>query len=142
MSIKKIIFFLLPAALLVLSCNSSINKIFGKKTPHEAYADKVEESPEGSQWLAVSKNVLMAPQTIQLPYRQVGYFPTDKPRALALQFAAKQGERINFDLVKKNATGFVIYADLFQQDGTDASHLLAADTASSLFGFDVDETGN
>ena len=141
MFIKKIILFLPAAALLCISCNSSINKIFSKKTPHEAYADKVEDSQEGQQWLAVSKKALIAPQTIQLPYRQVGYFPADKPRALALQFTAKQGERINFDLIKKTGTGFVIYADLFRQDGVDASHLLAADTSSSQFGFDADETG-
>jgi murein DD-endopeptidase MepM/ murein hydrolase activator NlpD len=142
MSIKKLILFLLPAILFCVSCSSSINKIFGKRTPHEAYADKVEDSPEGQQWLTVSKIALSAPQTIQLPYRQVGYFHTGKPRALALQFTAKQGERINFDLVKKTGTGFVIYADLFKKDGTSASHLLAADTAGSQFGFDVDETGN
>lgn len=142
MSIKKIVFFLLPAALIGFSCNSSINKIFGKRTPHEVYADKIEDSPEGSQWLAVSKNVLMTPQTIQLPYRQVGHFPNDKPRALGLQFTARRGERINFDLAKKTATGFVIYADLYKQDGANADHLLAADTASARFGFDAEETGN
>jgi len=130
------------AALLCVSCNSSINKIFSKKTQHEAYADKVEDSPEGQQWLASSKKALIAPQIIQLPYRQVGYFHTDKPRALALQFTAKQGERINFDLTKNTGTGFVIYADLFRQEGTDVSHFMAVDTNSSQFYFDVEETGN
>ncbi len=142
MFIKKIILFLPATALLCISCNSSINKIFSKRTPHEAYADKVEDSPEGQQWLAVSKKALIAPQTIQLPYRQVGYFHTDKPRALALKFTAKQGERLNFDLTKKAGTGFVIYADLFRQEGVDASHLLAIDTSSSQFEFDIEETGN
>ncbi|HKZ68314.1 MAG TPA: M23 family metallopeptidase [Chitinophagaceae bacterium] len=142
MSIKKLLFLLLPAAMLCLSCSSSVNKIFGKKTPHEAYSDKVEDSPEGQKWLAVSKKALTIPQTIQLPYRQVGYFHADKPRALALHFAARQGERVNFDLVKKNGADFVIYADLFKQNGTDVSHLLAADTAGSRFGFDMEETGN
>jgi murein DD-endopeptidase MepM/ murein hydrolase activator NlpD len=124
------------------SCNSSINKIFGKRTAHEAYADKIEDSPEGSQWLAVSKNVLLTPQTIQLPYRQVGHFPADKPRALGLRFTAQRGERIYFDLAKKIATGFVIYADIYKQDGTNAYHLFAADTASAQFSFDAEETGN
>ena len=142
MSIKKILLFLPAIALFCISCNSSINKIFSKKTPHETYADKVEDSPEGQQWLAVSKKALIAPQIIQLPYSQVGYFHIDKPRALTLQFTAKQGERINFDLAKKAGSSFVIYADLFRQDGVDVSHLLAVDTSSSQFGFDVNETGN
>ena len=138
MSVKKIIFFLLPAGLFFLSCNSSI---FYKKTAHEAYASKVDDSPEGQQWVTVSKNILLSQQNISLPYRQFGYFPTDKPRALSLGFNAKPGERINFDLVRKTKDNFVIYADLFKQVGTDVSHLLAADTALSQFVWDIQSTG-
>lgn len=142
MSIKKTLFILLSVILFCLSCNNAIYKIFNKRTPHEAYADKVKDMPDGDQWLAVSQNILLSPQSVSLPYRQVGYFPTDKPRVLALQFAAKQGERINFDLAKKTGESFVIYADLFKQDGTEVSHLFAADTSNSLFSFDADETAN
>lgn len=138
MSVKKIIFFLLPAGFFFLSCNSSI---FHKKTAHEAYASKVDNSPEGQQWVTVSKNILLSPQNISLPYRQFGYFPTDKPRALSLGFNARPGERISFDLVRKTKDNFVIYADLFKQVGTGVSHLLAADTTLSQFVWDIQSTG-
>lgn len=139
---KKTLLLLWPAIMCCLSCNTAINKIFNKRTPHEAYADKIEDHPGGDQWLAVSKNVLTAPQLISLPYRQTGYFRADKPRALALKFAAKQGERINFDLSKKPGDVFVIYADLFKQNGTGLAHLLSADTLSTVFNFVVEETGD
>lgn len=127
-----------------LSCKSSIsiNKIFSKETPHEAYADKIGDLPGGQQWITASSDVLTTPALIVLPYRHTGFFPAGRPRALALQFAAKRGERITFDLARKTGDHFVIYADVFKQDGSSVSHLLAADTASGQFSFDAEQTGN
>ena len=82
------------------------------------------------------------PLTITLPYRHLGYFQIDKPRAIALEFKATRGERINFDLTKKTGTGFVVYADLFRQNGSGDSHLLAADTNVNRFSIDISETGS
>ncbi|MDZ4794815.1 MAG: M23 family metallopeptidase [Bacteroidota bacterium] len=125
-----------------IACNSSSSKLFGsKKTPHETYADKVDNNPDGKQWLEVSKNVLTAAQPIKLPYSLLGNFPAGKPRALALAFTAKQGERINFDLLKAGTSGITLYADVYKEEVTGVSHLVAADTASSFFGFDAEQSG-
>lgn len=130
---------LLPILFLSASCNSSV-KLWGRKTAHEAYADKIEKSPEGKQWIAVSKNTLMTPYAINLPYRQIGYFPATDPKALTLAFPAKHGERVLITLVKKSDGGTVPYADLFIKDGTGVDHLLSADTAQMQFSFDADQT--
>ena len=127
------------------SCGTTLHKIFdSNKTPHEEYAEKLEDknldnTPEGRAWLAASKKALEVPQTIQLPYRQTGYFQPDKPRSLGLKFRAKQGERLTFTLNKK-LTGLVIYSDLFKANSVVAP-VLSADTSSSQFSFDVEETG-
>ena len=140
--ISKILFLLiLSFSLIISSCGSFVTKIFSKRTPHEVYADKVEDTPEGRQWLAASTNVLTTPHTISLPYRQIGVFPAGTRRALALKFTVRRGERINFDLAKKNNSAFTLYADVYRSEGTEPSHLLAADTASTEFGFDADEPG-
>lgn len=141
MSVKNL-FLLFLSISSFISCNSSTRKIFGsKKTPHEVHADKVDNNPAGKQWLEVSKSILSATQPIKLPYSLLGSFPTGKPRALALQFTAKQGERINFDLLKAGTQGLTIYADVYKQEPTGISHLVAADTASSFFGFNAEQTG-
>ena len=143
MPMKKIfVLNLFAVAVISISCNVTVNQIFGKKTPHEKYGDKVEETSLGQQWLAVSKDALNKPLTIKLPYRHLGYFQIDKPRALALEFKATRGERINFDLIKKTGTGFVVYADLFRQNASGVSHLLAADTTVNNFSIDISETGS
>lgn len=134
-------FLTLLALPFLFSCGSAAGKFFGdKKTPHEKYANKIEDDPRRIQWLDVANNSLDHAQSISLPYRHIGVFPAGKPRALALEFSAKRGERIQFDIQKSNTTGYVIYADVFKQDGTVLTHLHAAGTNDPVFGFDAEET--
>jgi peptidoglycan LD-endopeptidase LytH len=139
---------LLLFAFVSFSCSSTLHRIFvGNKTPHEKYADKLEDkrlddTPEGRLWLAASKQALQTPQTIQLPYKQNGYFPANQPRALGLKFHAKRGEQLTFTFNKKNSVGFVIYSDLFKASNINATPALSADTSALQFSFDVDETAD
>ena len=143
---KQISLITLLIALCGFSCGSTIQNIFGKQTPHEKYAEQLddnnlEKTPEGRQWLAASKAALESPHPVVLPYQQQGYFHPDKSRALGLQFNARSGERLTFKLTKKDSIPFVIYADVFKQSEPTSSPLLSADTASTEFFFDVAETG-
>ena len=122
-----------------VSCNSSI-KIWGKKTAHEKYADKIDDSPEGKQWIALSKKTLETPHDINLPYSHFGHFPGEQPKALTLEFTVRQGEKIVIDLIKNSGDSSVLYVDLFKKEGIDISHIEAADTAQRQLNFDADET--
>lgn len=139
MQIKKLQLLLLPLLSLTLSCNSAI-RLFGEKTAHEKYAEKIDDTEEGKQWIALSKTTLEIPHTIQLPYSQVGYFPASKPKALTLQFAAKQGEKIIIDLGKRTDSGFVMYADLFQKKSMATAYIQSADSLNTQFSLDAEET--
>src|SRR5690349_12722838 len=102
---KTIIASLLLLILAGYSCTSAKN-LLGKKTAHKKYEDKLEDAgmektPEGRQWLAASTLALENAQEVSLPYRQLGYFPDDKSRALGLEFSAKKGERLDFSISKK-----------------------------------------
>ena len=143
-TMKNFIATLLLAAI-IASCSSTSRNILSEKTPHEKYAEKLDDNdldktPEGRQWLAVSKLALADAQLVQLPYRQQGYFAPGKARALGLQFTAKRGEKLTFTLNKKNP--FVIYADLFRQGSGEPSLLLSVDTSLSEFSYDIDEPGS
>ena len=145
---KNIAIAILLVASFGLSCSSiSTINIFGKKTPHEAYEDKLEDSDLGKtimgrQWLAASQTALEDPQEIQIPYKQRGNFQTDKPRALGLKFISKRGEKITFQIAKNPGTDLGIYADLFCHEGSEFSHLFSADTNTSQFSFDIEEPGS
>jgi murein DD-endopeptidase MepM/ murein hydrolase activator NlpD len=119
--------------------------VLDKKTAHEKYArqlDKkdVDETPEGREWVAVSKRALENAQKIELPYKHIGYFHADKPRALGLKFQVGFGERITFTIERKASDSLVLFADMFKQDAA-STHLLSADTSANEFHFDPDETG-
>ena len=139
----KNLFLLLLALPSFLSCNSTVNKLFGgkDKTPHEIYADKIDKDPAGKQWIEVSNNILLNTKAVQLPYKQLGYFPAGKPRALALEFTAQRGEQINFDLRSSSSAIPVVYADVFKDNAGTINHIISANEDSSHFSFNVEETG-
>jgi len=135
----KNLFFSFMALPFLLSCNTAVNKIFGPgKTPHEAHADKIENSVEGKQWIAVAESSLLSPQPIRLPYGQHGFFPADKPRAVSLQFAAKRGEHVSIALNPNE--NVLLYADIFRQDGTVTTHLHSLETDARVLEFNTEET--
>lgn len=142
---KKLSLYLL--LILFASCGKAIKKIFGSKTPHEAYAEvldnkDLDRTPEGRAWLAAAAKALTQPQVISLPYKQSGYFAPDRPRALGLQFNAKSGQRLTFVLSKKGDRPLTLFADVYATTGNGTNHLLAADTAQNEFYFDVPENGS
>ncbi|HJW16879.1 MAG TPA: M23 family metallopeptidase [Flavisolibacter sp.] len=146
LTMKNVATLLLFMAAMAISCSSPLKNIFGKKTPHEQYSDKLDakdldKTPEGRQWLAASQKAISAPLNVELPYSQQGYFHADKPRALGLAFTAHAGERISFNLSFKKDPTLVIYADLFKAGGP-TEPLLSADSSNSQFSYDIEENGN
>ena len=120
--------------------------LFGKQSAHEKYASKIKsaglaETALGRQWLAEAGKAIEQPVKISIPYKEMGYFPADKPRAVGLRFTAKRGQKIMFDLEKNPATNFLLFADLWQAEEK-PSLLLSADSTQNNFEFVVDEDGD
>ncbi|WP_207497248.1 M23 family metallopeptidase [Aridibaculum aurantiacum] len=140
-------------ALIVISFSSCTTSgpsgIFGKKSPHEAYGDKLKsaglhETALGKQWFQAAERSLVNPVQVKLPYRETGYFSADQPRAAGVRFAAKRGEKININLSKKPTTGFMIYVDLWQPgsaSNTSPKLLSSADTTDATLEYEVKQEG-
>lgn len=143
---KNIVLFFLLISIYSFSCGSTLKNVFGNTTPHEAYAEKLDDrgldkTPEGRAWLQASKAALANPVSVSLPYRQQGVFHADKARALGLQFSARTGQQLNFTITKKGVAVLPLYADLFTESST-STPLLSVDTSTKSFQFDVVETGD
>jgi murein DD-endopeptidase MepM/ murein hydrolase activator NlpD len=140
--------FILTAAsgiLLAASCGPA-RSVFHKDTAREAYErqlDKtdLDETPEGLAWKKAALSALQHPHSIGLPYRQTGVFRTDKPRALALRFSARQGQRLHFRLSGTDAAA-LLYAELFREENGSASLVLPADPAATELSYDVPAAGS
>lgn len=138
-----------PLLLLFLySCTLSSPGIFSKTSLHEQYGKKLteaglKETALGRQWFAAANKALTSPVKITLPYKEVGYFPADKPRAVGLQFSAKRGEKLNIQLNKNPTVAFAIYVDLWKiNEAGKTTSLTFFDTTKSSFSYDIDETAN
>jgi peptidoglycan LD-endopeptidase LytH len=127
------------------SCKTA-SRIFRKETPHEQYESSLDRSglehtPLGRQWLAAAQSALDYPQPILAPYRQSGFFPIDKPRALGLKFSARQGEKLIIALSRNAPANFVLYADLYLVKNNELTLVHAADTTADEFSINAEETG-
>lgn len=140
---------MLMISLIGISCSSISTNIFAKRTPHESYAKKLEDSglkdtPLGIQWFTSATSSLQQPHTVDLPYKHTGYFQTDRSRALGIRIKAIRGEKLTFRLNRKATDNFVVFADLYKEDQLENKprHLLSVDTTETVFTLEVTETGN
>ncbi|HEY0679288.1 MAG TPA: M23 family metallopeptidase [Chitinophagaceae bacterium] len=121
--------------------------IFGKKSPHEQYGEKLtgaglRETALGRAWFDAANRSLSSPLAIAIPYKETGYFAADQPNAAGLRFQARQGEKLNILLDKRPADGFTVYLELWKVPGsTDQKPKLvaAADTLKHVIEHEVDE---
>lgn len=111
--------------------------LFSGKSPHEQYADRLKRAgldghAAGKQWMNAANDAISTPVSIALPYEEQGYFDGAKPSSTGLKFSARQGERLTIRLSKIPDTGFTIFMDLWQVDGSNQKLLASSDTAGVL----------
>ena len=133
--------------LLLNACKTSGPGIFGKKTPHEQYGDKLvsaglRSTALGDLWFRVAEQSLSSPLSITVPYKETGYFPPDRPMATGLRFNALRGQKLSISVEKKPAINFAVYIDLWKAgDGNNQpKHITAADTTTNSLQHEVTET--
>ena len=131
------------------SCTTSGPAMFGKRTPHEAYGDKLKnadlnQTALGILWFEAANKSLISPANIKLPYKETGYFPADLPRAVGLKFSAKRGEKISISILKKPVTAFAVFVDVYKPGNTDNSTpklVTSADTSKATLDYEIREDG-
>ncbi len=125
------------AVIALFSCKSP-SGLFKKQSPHEQYSKKLSDAglkvtSMGDLWFVAADKALSQPITVTLPYIQIGYFSSDKPRAVGLKFSAKRGEKLIFRLDKNPKSNFLIFAELWQtsNDNARSSLLIAFDSTKA-----------
>jgi peptidoglycan LD-endopeptidase LytH len=137
---------MLMAAVLLHACKPGA-RIFGKKTPHEQYGDKLsgaglQQTALGRAWFDAANRSLDNPVGIAIPYKETGYFAAERPQATGLRFQAKRGEKITISLDKRPATGFAVYLELWRAAASTAERpklIAVADTVRHVIEHEIDE---
>jgi peptidoglycan LD-endopeptidase LytH len=143
---KAFIFIILLS--LAISCKMPMKNIFGKKSPHEQYSDRItnaglHQTELGRLWFDAAKKSLNDPVDVSLPYREAGYFTAERPQATGIRFNAKRGEKLQIDLKKRPDKKFTIYMDLLQEkDPEKEPKQLASSDSTNIITWEVERDGN
>ncbi len=149
-SAKRILPFILYTLVLLLLANcggkKTLRGIFQKQTPYERYAAqlqmaKLDHTALGQEWLAAGQRALTDSINVTLPFRETGYFPADKPKALGYRFNARRGERIVVNLQVKARETVLVFMDVFEVPGGNAlpKHVAAADTTAVILTYEPED---
>lgn len=141
--------YTLLITLFLSGCGSreTLRGVFKKETPYEAYVSslksaKLDETAVGQDWMAAGQSALQDPIPVTLPFKETGYFPADKPRALSYQVEAKRGEQLVVSLELKARQTMQVFMDLFEMGSDPAAapkHIASADSTATTMTYVVDE---
>jgi len=140
------IWLILGSCLILASCKTG-NSIFGSKSQHEQYGQKLtgaglDQTTMGRRWFEAASRALLSPVDISIPYKERGYFAPEMPRAVGLRFAAKRGQLITIRLDKNPEKDFTIYLELWRPNDTGSPILIEdLDTSKNSLEFEVEKEG-
>ena len=134
----------LPA--LFVSCNTSKSPLFGKRSAYEKYADKINDAglsntQMGREWLRAGEVSLAKPQSINVPFRETGFFAAETPSAAGYIFNAKRGEKIVVNVSTVPVNGILFFGEIWQPGNTDTSLLTVMDTLNNQIEYTVKKDG-
>lgn len=126
------------------SCKTSGPGIFGKKSPHEYYADRLTKAglnstALGNLWFQSAEQSISSPLTIRIPYKETGYFSAERPSAAGFRFDAKRGQKLTVSVQRNPSSNFTLYIDLWTAAENQRKHIAAADTLRYSIQHEVNE---
>jgi murein DD-endopeptidase MepM/ murein hydrolase activator NlpD len=142
--------FLLVLPLLFSACSpqQTLQGIFQKDTPHEAYARSLRRaglasSTLGQAWQAAADRALRDSLVVTLPFTETGYFRPDQPTAAGYRFAVRAGELVHVELTLAPGANARVFVDAFEIEPGSSSgftRLASADTLRVDFRYRAEHT--
>lgn len=132
---------------IIVSCSTSGPRIFKKQSPHQQYADHLNDAGLqntglGRLWFNSAESAILKPMAVALPFSESGYFPAEKPESASWKFSARRGEKLIIDFTKTPSTGFIIYLELYEIPVDERPRLLsAADTSGRMEAYEIRKDG-
>ncbi|MCC3152511.1 M23 family metallopeptidase [Hymenobacter sp. BT770] len=113
--------FFFGVILLLSGCSKqqTLQAIFQKATPHEAYARQLHQSgldrrPAGRAWLAAAEQALRDSLVVTLPFTETGYFRPERPTAASYRYAVRAGEQVHVSLSLPTGAAVRVFLDAFE----------------------------
>ena len=129
------------SALLLLSVvactsNSPVTSLFRSASPHEQYGQslktaKLDQTALGTDWFAASERALRDSLTIEIPYRERGYFSATKPFAVGYRLNAQRGDRVLLTVETAGLNEARVFIDVFMLEKRGKTSLVASSKADT-----------
>jgi murein DD-endopeptidase MepM/ murein hydrolase activator NlpD len=139
---------LLPTLFLgACSKQQTLQALFQKATPHQAYARQLHQAgldqrPAGHVWLAAADRAMQDSLVVTLPFAETGYFRPEQPTASGYRYAVRAGEQIHVNLALAPGATARVFLDAFElRPGQVPSPIASADTVVLDFRYRVENNG-
>ena len=140
---------LIGTMLLLAGCSKqqTLQAIFQKNTPHQAYARQLQQAgldrrPAGRAWLAAAAQALRDSLVVALPFTETGYFRPERPGAASYRFGVRAGEQVHITLTLAPGANARVFLDAFEAvPGQQPTPLASADTLLLDFRYRVENDG-
>ncbi|MCB2376847.1 M23 family metallopeptidase [Hymenobacter sp. BT635] len=141
------LFRLFLLLLLTTACSQqqTLQGIFQKSTPHEAYARRLrqahlDETALGRDWLAAADRALRDSLVVTLPFQETGLFRADRAMAASYRYAVRAGEQINISLTLAPGTDAHVFLDAYELSPNQLpSPVASADTTALSFSYAAED---
>ena len=136
--------------LLTAACGGTdVPRLFERSTPHEAYAQKLQEAGLADtalarDWLAAAERALTEPKTASLPLtNEVTHAPA-APQAYGYRLQLQRGRVLNVSLTVASDEPAQIFIDLFAPaaQGQKPDHLVSAEAGMMTLEHEIEQDGD
>src|SRR5690606_11208238 len=136
------------AITIFFSCNNKFsNTLFKGRSPHQQYEQQlIAAGLNGSslfkQWKNASKQSILQPISITVPYQEEAYFAANNPNAVAFIFDARIGKKLQINLELQTLDSTQLFIDLFKmiEDTTEQQvAIYSADTRDSSLSYVIED---
>ncbi|MBF9140626.1 M23 family metallopeptidase [Hymenobacter properus] len=129
------------------SKQQTLQALFQKSTPHEAYARQLHQAgldqrPAGRAWLGAASQALRDSLVVTLPFAETGYFRPERPTAASYRYAVRAGEQVHVSLALAPGVNARAFVDAFEVGpGRRLLPLASADTLVLDFRYRAENDG-
>jgi len=141
-------YYLVLILFLFQACKSGPFNLLKTASPHQQYERKLvnaglNQSSMGERWITKANSLLQNASTVKVPYKETGYFASDKVDGASLKFNLQRGQMLTAKLSKQSVSGFAIYMDIWElKDNGEYKNLAFADSLGAELQLEAKRSGD